>query len=343
MKMTAAVLEECGKPLKLLDLEIPRLKKGQVLVKIAYSAICRSQLMEINGSRGHDQWLPHLLGHEASGVVADVGAEVKKVKAGDEVILTWIKSSGIEASTPEYSHKGRTINAGPITTFSTYTIVSENRVTLKPNGLSLDVAVLFGCALATGSGMALNEIQPRESDLILVLGLGGIGTGALLTLLALGHKNIYAVDKDDAKCGFAKSLGVNVIKFTSERAFLSSVKSFVPEGFDYCIEAGGSSRTIELGFETLNSSSGTLLFASHPPNEEHIKLKPHDLISGKNIKGSWGGAIEPDSDILRLSTLFKNSGAPLERLIQNKFELQQINQAVDLFSQGSIFRPILVM
>ena len=343
MKMTAAVLEEFGQPLQLVELQIPTLKRGQVLVKIAYSAICRSQLMEINGLRGHDQWLPHLLGHEASGVVIDVGDEVKKVKAGDEVILTWIKSSGIEAVTPQYSHNGRAINAGPITTFSTHSIVSENRVVLKPTGLGLDVAVLFGCALATGSGMALNEIQPSKSDLILVLGLGGIGTGALLALLALGHKNIYAVDKDDAKCAFAQSLGVNVIKFTSETEFLTSLESIVPRGFDYCIEAGGSARTIELGFETLNSTSGTLLFASHPPSGERIKLKPHDLISGKNIKGSWGGAIKPDNDILRLSKLFKDSNTPLEGLIQNKFELQEINRAIDLFSSGSIFRPILVM
>lgn len=343
MKMTAAVLEKCGQPLKLLELEIPKLKRGQVLVKIAYSAICRSQLMEIGGHRGHDKWLPHLLGHEASGVVADIGAEVTKLKAGDEVILTWIKSSGIESAAPQYSHNGRTINAGPITTFSNYSIVSENRVVLKPNGLDMDVAVLFGCALATGSGMALNEIQTSESDFILVLGLGGVGMGALLTLLAMGHKNVFAADKDDAKCTLAESLGATALKVTSKTRFLNSLKSAVPQGFDYCIEAGGSVKTIELGFATLNSRSGSLLFASHPPNDERIALNPHELISGKQIKGSWGGAIAPDSDIPQLAELFKDSGTQFEALIQNKFELTQINRAVELFSKGSIFRPILKM
>ena len=167
----AAVLEECGKPLRLLDLEIPKLKRGQVLVKIAYSAICRSQLMEIGGHRGPDRWLPHLLGHEASGTVADVGPEVTKVKPGDDVILTWIKSSGIESETPKYNHNGRTINAGPITTFSTWSIVSENRVVPKPSQLGMDVAVLFGCALATGSGMVLNELKPTATDSVIVLDL----------------------------------------------------------------------------------------------------------------------------------------------------------------------------
>ena len=343
MKMTAAVLEQCGQPLEIVELEIPKLKRGQVLVKIAYSAICRSQLMEIGGHRGHDKWLPHLLGHEASGVVVDVGAEVTKVKVGDEVILTWIKSSGIESAPPQYSHNGRTINAGPITTFSNYSIVSENRVVLKPDGLDMDVAVLFGCALATGSGMALHEIQPNDSDLILVLGLGGVGMAALLTLLALGHRNVFAADKDDAKCALAESFGARALKVTSKIEFLNSLKSTVPKGFNYCIEAGGSVKTIELGFATLNPRSGTLLFASHPPNNERIALYPHELISGKHIRGSWGGAITPDSDIPRLAELFRDNRTRFETLIQNKFELTQINRAVELFSNGSIFRPILEM
>ena len=159
--MTAAVLEECGKPLQLLDLEIPRLR-GQVLVKIAYSAICRSQLMEINGLRGHDQWLPHLLGHEASGVVIDVGDEVKKVKAGDEVILTWIKSSGIEAVTPQYSHNGRAINAGPITTFSTHSIFLLDGFHRSGPGRRCAVWVCFSNRIGDGV-MSYDQAKLRQS------------------------------------------------------------------------------------------------------------------------------------------------------------------------------------
>ncbi|MDC6472053.1 zinc-binding dehydrogenase [Luminiphilus sp.] len=343
MKITAAVLERCGQPLHLLDLEIPKLQRGQVLVKIAYSAICRSQLMEINGSRGHDKWLPHLLGHEASGVVVASGPEVTKVRENDEVILTWIRSSGIESSTPKYLYNGRTVHAGPVTTFSNYSIVSENRVVMKPQGLDMDIAVLFGCALATGSGMALNEIHPNLDDTILVLGLGGVGMGALLTLVASGKKNVFAVDRDDAKCALAKSFGVEALNFTEKNDLLNSLKKMVPEGFDYCIEAGGSADTIELGFATLKTNSGTLLFASHPPNNDRISLAPHELISGKKIRGSWGGAIAPDSDIPKLAHLLKETNTSIEKLIENQFSLEQINDAVDLFAKGSIFRPILVM
>ena len=341
--MTAAVLEECGKPLQLLDLEIPKLKRGQVLVKIAYSAICRSQLMEISGHRGPDKWLPHLLGHEASGTVADVGPEVTKVAPGDDVILTWIRSAGIESDTPEYTHNGRTINAGPITTFSTYSIVSENRVVLKPCQLDMDVAVLFGCALATGSGMVLNELKPTATDSVIVLGLGGVGMAALLTLIATKAKNLIAVDTDPLKCEMARSFGATAILCKSKKELRTSLRNFLRNGADYCIEAGGSTQSIELGFSLLNPAGGTLLFASHPAAGKKIRLNPHELITGKKIKGSSGGRLQPDSDIPAVANLFCDNELPISELIKNKFSLRDINEAVHMFMDGKTFRPILVM
>ena len=343
MKLTAAVLEECGKPLKILDLEIPKLARGQVLVKIAYSAICRSQLMEINGLRGHDKWLPHLLGHEASGTIVDVGAEVTKVRPGDEVILTWIKCSGIESTTPQYSYDGRTINAGPITTFSNYSVVSENRIALKPKGLDMDVAVLFGCALATGSGMVLKELDIHPEQSVVVLGLGGVGMGALLTLVAMGHKKLVAVDSDQAKCTMAESFGSCAICSDSAGTILTSGPEFASDGFDICVEAGGSVATIELGFSLLKAATGVLLFASHPPQGDRLRVDPHELIVGKQIRGSWGGALEPDLDIPTLATIFAEAGERLHRLTASRFRLSEINEAVTLFSNGKIFRPILKM
>jgi S-(hydroxymethyl)glutathione dehydrogenase / alcohol dehydrogenase len=343
MKMTAAILEECGKPLQLMDLEIPKLKRGQVLVKIAYSAICRSQLMEINGSRGHDRWLPHMLGHEASGIVVEVGGEVTKVKPEDEVILTWIKSSGIEADTPHFSCEGRTINAGPVTTFSNYSVVSENRLVLKPPGLNMDVAVLFGCALSTGAGMVLNELTLSKNDAVVVVGLGGVGMAALLALLAMGIENILAIERDPSKCALAKSFGVQVIQNDNDNTVQALVKQFFPNGADYCVEAGGSTKTIELGFATLNPRSGTLIFASHPPTGQNISLDPHQLICGKHIKGSWGGGIYPDKDIPILANLFSDRSISLSQLTNNTYELKDINKAIKSFQSGEIFRAILAM
>ena len=149
----AAVLFEIGKPLQIREITSNPLKKGQVLIKILYSGICRSQLMEVQGLRGDDKWLPHLLGHEGSGIVEAIGEGVTKVKPGDEVILTWIKSSGLEADYAIYNYKDSVINSGAVTTFSNYSIVSENRVVKKPVNIPFDLAILFGCALPTGAGI----------------------------------------------------------------------------------------------------------------------------------------------------------------------------------------------
>ena len=343
MKITAAVLEQCGLPLQIMELEAPPLRHGQVLVKIAYSAICRSQLMEIGGHRGPDKWLPHLLGHEASGTVVDVGADVTKVAPGDDVILTWIKCSGIESATPEYSHSGRKINAGPVTTFSDYSIVSENRVSLKPNELDMDIAVLFGCALATGSGMVLNELKPKANDSVIVLGLGGVGMSALLALIATGVKQIIAIDKDPQKIELAKRLGVRTIQYESEENVKSSIRQVVPDGAKFCIEAAGSATTIELGFSLINDKYGTLLFASHPPSGQQISLDPHQLIMGKKIQGSWGGGMIPDIDIPKLATLHADSMVLSSLLTSSRFPLEHINEATALFQAGQLLRPLLTM
>lgn len=343
MRMLAAVLESYRRPLQLVELEIPKLQRGQVLVKIAYSAICRSQLMEIKGQRGQDRWLPHLLGHEASGIVVDTGPGVVKVKPDEEVVLTWLKSNGLEAAPPKYLHRGKTINAGPITTFSTFTIVSENRLVSKPAELRMDSAVLFGCALPTGTGMVLNELDISKRDNIIVLGLGGIGMAALLALKAISVNNVIAVDADPVKCEFAKLTGADAICSVNVGDLKSRVEAKMPDGADYCIEAGGTTDSIELGFSLINPHSGTLLFASHPPTGKKIRLDPHQLIRGKNIRGSWGGGFQPDRDVPMLFTLLQRENISLTPLTRNRYPFLDINKAVADFSAGKIFRPILTM
>ena len=130
--MKAVVLVEQNAPLVVADVELPILDVGQVLVKMAYSGICGKQIEEINGKRGHDPYIPHLLGHEGAGTVADIGPGVRKVKSGDSVVLHWMKGSGIDSAPPRFNWNGKQVSAGWVTTFSEYTIASENRVTPIP-------------------------------------------------------------------------------------------------------------------------------------------------------------------------------------------------------------------
>ena len=111
MKTEAALLVQTGHPLVMAEIEMPALKPGQVLVEIAYSGACGTQVMEWRGDKGEDKWVPHCLGHEGVGRVLEVGSAVTKVKADDIVVLSWIKGAGIEAGGAKYDWNGKTVNA----------------------------------------------------------------------------------------------------------------------------------------------------------------------------------------------------------------------------------------
>lgn len=339
----AAVLEKTGEPLALRRISIPPLQAGQVLVKILFSGVCRSQLMEVRGGRGPDRWLPHLLGHEGSGVVLAVGSGVTKVRPGDEVILGWLKGEGLDAPGARFDCDGITINSGGITTFSQHTVVAENRLVKKPADLPADIAVLFGCALPTGAGMVLNELRPASGNCGAVIGLGGIGLSALMALAACRCTQIIAIDVAENKLALARELGATDVINAARDDVRTTVESLVPGGLDFCIESGGSTASIELGFALIRKGGGRLLFASHPPEGETICLAPHELISGKQIAGSWGGASQPDQDVPRFAEILRAGRVPLDRLLTHRYRLDQINQALDDLEAGRVLRPLIVM
>lgn len=338
----AAVLESFGR-LEVMDLDSLPLEYGQVLVKILFSGVCRSQLMEVRGDRGHDPWLPHLLGHEGSGVVVAIGEGVVKVAPGDEVILGWVKGTGIDAVGARYRSSGRIINSGRVTTFSTYSVVSENRLVKKPAQMPLAAAVLFGCALPTGAGMVLNELKPSPESSVVVLGLGGVGISALVALRAIRNRMVIAIDIVEEKLEIARQLGATYVFNAATEELPQSVFDITNGGADFCIESGGRVSTIELGYSLIRKGGGKMLFASHPPEGDVILLAPHDLISGKQIAGSWGGATSPDQDIPKMWKLMKDVRIPLESLLGKHYSLEQINDALTDIEAGMVFRPLIVM
>jgi S-(hydroxymethyl)glutathione dehydrogenase/alcohol dehydrogenase len=339
----AAVLEKPGEPLVIRNIEVPNLLPGQVLVKVYFSGVCRSQLMEARGRRGSDPWLPHLLGHEGSGVVIAIGESVTKFIVGDSVILGWLKGNGLDAPGAKYNYGNVEVNSGKVTTFANFTIVSESRLVKKPEHLSFDEAVLFGCALPTGAGMVLNELKPSVNDVVAVIGLGGIGISALLTLRALNIEKIIAIDISNDKLDFAKRLGANHVFNSQDTDFFDSLMNLTNGGVDSCIESAGHVNTIELGFSLIRKDSGVLIFASHPEHGGKISLDPHELISGKKILGSWGGQSNPDNDIPKIYSIFKNSNFVLGDLITKRYKLEEINLALCDLEYGKVFRPLIVM
>lgn len=340
--MKAAILEQINKPLKIKNIKFNSLKRGQVLVEIAYSGVCHSQIMEARGKRGEDKWLPHLLGHEGTGIIKQIGEGVSKVKIGDRVVLGWIKGSGINAETATYNLNSQVINSGNVTTFNEFSVVSENRVTKLDEEIPLDVGVLFGCAIPTGSGIVINEIQPKENTTIAIFGLGGIGLSALMATKLYKFKKVIAIDIEDNKLQLAKEFGATHTINSLEEDVNEKIKKLTSnEGVDYSVEATGLVKMIETAFKNVKKSGGLCVFASHPQNGDLIKIDPFDLICGKQIRGSWGGASFPDEDLPKFYNLYKKGKLPLEKLLGKRYTLNEINEALDDLENRKVTRPLI--
>ena len=329
----AAILSKIKK-IEIQNFIIPKkLRDDQVLVKIKYSGICGSQIMEYLGNRGKDNYLPHAFGHEAVGQVIDIGKKVKKVSPKDEIILSWIKGKGLDHGGFELTNiNNQKINFGPISTFSSFAIVSENRVFLKPKKMSKIEAVLYGCATPTGAGIVINQLKKiKKKHKVCLIGVGGVGMAALLALIKKKPK-IFVIEKNKKKKQFLKNFNINLINDKE----IKSYKNF----FDFCIETSGSIKMIEEGFDLIKND-GKLIFASHPKSSKKIKLNPHDLISGKKIYGSWGGNCKLDSDIEKIFEYFdkKNIFSTSGKI--SFFNLKNINKAFNKVISGQINRAII--
>jgi S-(hydroxymethyl)glutathione dehydrogenase/alcohol dehydrogenase len=341
--MKAAILFACGQPLRVVDgIEVPSPGRGQVHVRLAFSGVCRSQLMEVRGGRGADPYLPHLLGHEGSAVVLATGEGVTKIAPGDRVVLGWIKGQGLDAAGATYRHGDSIIHGGGVTTFNTEAIVAENRCVRLPDGVPLDVATLFGCAVPTGAGMVMNEISVKTGTHAVVFGLGGIGMIAVMALRALDCASITVVDIEPNRLAAARELGATTTIDARTQDPVAHIRSLTRGlGADYAIDAAGQVRTIEQAFESVRKFGGQCVFASHPESGQRLSLDPHDLISGKIIRGSWGGASRPDVDIPRFAALYRSGRLPLERLVGTRYALEDINVALDDLAAGRVIRPLI--
>lgn len=342
MRTKAAILYKLHAPLVIETVDIPPLRKGQILVKILATGICRAQYNEIIGLKGPDRFLPHMLGHEAAGLVQKIGRSVTKVQKGDYVILSWIKGNGLEAGGTQYQMNNRWINAGAVTTFSEYSVVSENRVTKISRRIPPDKAAVIGCAIATGAGIVNNTLKVREGSSIAIFGIGGIGASAILAAQMRGCQKIIAVDVREKKFDFARRLGATDVVDANSIDPLEQIRGLVDGGVDYAIDASGKKTAMELAFEAMNDQ-GTLVIAGNLGKDEKISLHPFELIKGKRILGTWGGETVPQRDFPRNVRAYLQGRLKLDKLITHRLKLDDINQAFGLLEQGDAGRIIIEM
>jgi len=342
MKTQAALLVQTGQPLVLADIETPALKPGQVLVEIAYSGACGTQVMEWRGDKGEDKWVPHCLGHEGTGTVLEVGSAVTKVKAGDKVVLSWIKGNGIEAGGAVYDWDGKKVNAGGVTTFQRHAVVSENRLTLLPPDLPMDVAVLLGCAAPTGMGAVYNVLKVQPGDAVAVFGTGGIGINALMAAALAGAMPVIGIDPNPTRRALAQLYGAtHVIDASGD--VLAEIKKIVPQGVDLAVESSGIPAVMEQAINSTRQQGGRAVVIGNAKHGAVLPLNPGVFNQGKSLLGTWGGDSVPDRDYTRYGRLLSSGRFPVRDLLSKPYSLAQADQALQDLAAGKVGRPLIDM
>jgi S-(hydroxymethyl)glutathione dehydrogenase/alcohol dehydrogenase len=337
----AAILEQSRAPLVVDEIELPpALDVGQVLVKVHYTAICGAQLNEIAAAKGPDKFLPHLLGHEASASVVETGPGVSHAKAGDTVVLHWRPSQGIQGRTPSYKWRNRPLNAGWVTTFNDYAVVSENRLTVIPSDYDLRVAPLLGCAVTTAAGVVNNDANVKIGESVLIFGTGGVGQNLVQFARLAGAYPIIAVDVVDSKLDMATSNGATHVINAEEASDVATVVRDIvgSAGPDKVIETTGLKSVIELAYE-LTHPDGTCVLVGVPSEKVSIYTLP--IHFNKVLTGSHGGDARPHIDIPRIIRLQKAGRVSFAGLITHEFALEEINDALDLMRSGVAGRIVL--
>lgn len=331
----AAILRKLNSPLTVEEIVVPAPGIGQVLVEVRASGICGAQIREISGAKGEDKYLPHLLGHEGAGVVLEVGPGVRKVKAGDHVVLHWRKGSGIEAECPRYTMLARDEAAGGgwVTTFNTHALISENRMTVIPKDIDFGVAALLGCAVTTGLGIINNEAKLKMGQSIAVAGVGGVGLNVIQGAEMVSAFPIIAIDLLEKKREMAKEFGATHAHFSTD---------CIPP-VDVFVDCTGHPGVIQAGLKSL-APGGKLILVGQPREGQGVVFE--DMQSdyrGITIMDSQGGLTNPDTDIPRYIKLYQAGKLELDKLITHRFPLAEINQAIELMKSGLSGRIIVEM
>jgi S-(hydroxymethyl)glutathione dehydrogenase / alcohol dehydrogenase len=337
----AAILAQSREPLVVDTITFPEtLGVGQVLVKVLYSTICGAQLNEIAAAKGPDKFLPHLLGHEASARVIEIGPGVTNVKVGDTVVLHWRPSQGIQCQPPAYKWRDKKLNAGWVTTFNEYALVSENRMTAIPSDYDLKSAPLLGCAVTTAAGVINNDAKVKIGESVAVFGVGGVGLNVVQFAQLAGAYPIIAVDLVDSKLDMARTRGATHCLNPKAVADVDAeIRKIVgAKGPDKVIETTGAKSVIELAYN-LTNADGTCVLVGVPTEKVTIYTLP--IHFNKVLTGSHGGNAVPHVDIPRLIRLNKAGRLAFDGLITHEFPLDEINTALDVVRSGTAGRVLV--
>jgi len=282
------------------------------------------------------------LGHEATGIVVKVGKGVKKIKPKDKVCLTWIKSDGKQSNGVKYFNKKNFVNAGPVNTFSNYSIISENRAIKLPKNSNLKKDVLMGCAIPTAFNSVFNTLKKTKKNNIIIFGAGGLGLACIFAAKEAGFKEIFALDKNKNKLKIAKEFGATNTIFLSDIKNFNHVMRDYKNFFSNGIECSGNLNLMEKCINVIKNFGGKfIIIGNYPPNKK-VNINPWNFIMGKNITGSWQDLISYEKFFPLFYKKFRKFKC--DRYFGKKiYKLDNIKQAIKDFSSGKTVRPLIKM
>jgi S-(hydroxymethyl)glutathione dehydrogenase/alcohol dehydrogenase len=330
----ALVLNEIGTDPSLTKVSLcTKLDPNHVLVKVLFTGICGKQLEEISGFGGLDRYLPHLLGHEGSGIVEAVGSNVTHVAPHDLVVLHWIT----EFQTPPFKlpsiislESGLALNAGPITTFAEYSVVLANRVTKVPPDTCPRIAALLGCGLTTGLGAVFNEAKICKLDRVLVVGCGGVGLSVIQGCKIKGLNNIAAIDISQSALLQASLCGATTLINISCEDDLNMHDLKPYTHVFYCI---GATQLLSKIHARLSAPSSTYLVGVPHPSDE-VTINARHIHQRKALYGSYGGLTRPSVDFPIYLDMINRGILDPTVLLGKTFSIDQSNDAFDAARSG---------
>lgn len=341
MKTQAAILVAQNEELIVDEVEIPALEPGKILVEIKATRICGSQLGEIDGVKGPDHYLPHLLGHEAGGIVREVGPMVARVKEGDHVVCHWRPAPGMSGSCPTYDWNGTRVNAGHITTFSQQSIISESRLTPIEPKYGHEVSALMADTITTGFGVISNDAKVRIGQSVCIIGVGGIGLGAVLGAKLAGANPIVAVDLFDHKLEQARKCGATHCVNSSQVALGDALCDILGKAeVEVMIEGTGNPKVIESAYE-LTSKEGTCVLFGVIRFDEKVSLNTLPLHFGRTLTGSEGGQSQPHLDIPRYLKMMDAGIFHLDDFVSHRCKLEEVNHAISRMRSGESVHTLI--
>lgn len=353
MKVKAAVMVGLGK-IEVREVDLAKPKANEVLVKIAATAVCHSDL---NTLEDPNSPTPQVLGHEGSGVVVELGENVKTCKVGDKVALSWVPYCGVCAycitgkvhlcesafgpmfdgtlmdGTSRLSMDGGCCyHQSLLSTFAEYTVVPEMSCVVLPEEMPLDVASMIGCGVATGFGAVTRAAKVTPGSSVAIFGLGGVGMNAVQGAKIAGAATIIACDLKDENLQFAKTLGATHTINTGSVDGVAAIQELTDGlGADYAIDCTGNTTVGSLAWQSTRKGSTTIVVGAYPADGE-LKLPSggfHRI--GKTIKGTFYGDVNPFYDFPLIAKLYLDGKYNLDNLVIEKIELEEIQKAFDAF------------